>query len=146
MSGMFYKNFFDLSIDMFCIANAEGYFIELNQRWSETLGYSIEELKSKPYVEFVHPDDRGDTQNATVKLSKGEPVFTFKNRYIHKSGKVVWLSWNSVNRDGIVYAVARDITSEIENELLLDQLQKNAKIGGWKHDYSRNFAKNASSN
>ncbi len=141
---MFYKNFFDLSLDLFCIANAEGYFTELNQRWEDITGYSIEELKAHPYMHFVHPDDRGDTQNATVKLSQGEPIYTFKNRYIHKNGKVIWLSWNSVNRDNKIYAVARDITAERNNEILLEQLQTNAKIGGWRRDLSASLIERTS--
>ncbi|NMA65767.1 MAG: PAS domain S-box protein [Clostridiaceae bacterium] len=54
-------NFFSLSIDMLGIANTEGHFVEINDAWEQTLGWSTEELLSKPYLGFVHPDDHEAT-------------------------------------------------------------------------------------
>ncbi len=112
--------FFDLSIDLFCIANTQGYFWRLNNNFSRTLGYTPKELTARPFIEFVHPDDQPDTLNEIVKLSRGEPTIQFRNRYRHKNGHYISLEWTarSLESEGVIYAVARDISERIrlENE------------------------------
>jgi PAS domain S-box-containing protein len=110
--------FFDLSLDLFCIANTQGYFWKLNSNFTRTLGYTAQELTSIPFIEFVHPDDRPDTLNEIAKLSRGEPTIQFKNRYCKKDGQYIWLEWTarSLTHEGVIYAVARDITDRIQLE------------------------------
>lgn len=110
--------FFDLSLDMFCIANTQGYFWRLNDNFTRTLGYSAHELTSKPFIEFVHPDDRPDTLEEILKLSRGVPTIRFINRYRHKNGHYISLEWTarSLEAEGVIYAVARDITERIRLE------------------------------
>jgi serine/threonine-protein kinase len=116
--------FFDLSLDLFCIANTQGYFWKVNGDFSRTLGYTTKELTSSPFIEFVHPEDRTDTLNEIMRLSRGEPTIQFKNRYRKKNGEYIWLEWNarSLKEEGMIYAVARDITERIlleeEKELI----------------------------
>ncbi len=104
--------FFDMSIDLLCIANFEGYFIKLNPAWSKTLGYTLEELLSEPFLNFVHPEDRESTQAELEKISQGSSAIHFENRYRCKDGSYRWLMWNSTPSTelGKIYAVARDIT------------------------------------
>ena len=119
--------FFQLSPDMLCIANGDGFFIEINGAFTKVLGYSKEELLSKPYVEFVHPDDRNATMTATGDLAGGNPVYLFENRYITKDGDTKWLSWQAIPLENgtRVYAIARDVSEtklsaeKTENERLL---------------------------
>ena len=103
---------FTHSIDLLCIAGFDGYFKTLNPSWSRILGWSIDELLSKPWTEFVHPDDRDITVNARLNLVDGKDVYQFENRYICKDGSYRWLSWNSYpyQKEKVIYAVARDIT------------------------------------
>ncbi|HEY9420409.1 MAG TPA: ATP-binding protein, partial [Thermoanaerobaculia bacterium] len=103
--------FFDMSRDMLCIAGFDGYFKQINPTWERVLGYTSEELKSKPFVEFVHPDDRGATAGEAQRLSIGSGTLDFENRYQAKDGSLRWLSWrSSVNEERqLIYAVARDI-------------------------------------
>jgi serine/threonine-protein kinase len=112
--------FFDLSLDLFCIANTKGYFWKLNSNFTRTLGYSTKDLTSTPFIEFVHPEDQPDTLNEMTKLSRGEPTIQFKNRYRKKDGQYIWLEWTarSLANEEVIYAVARDITERIrlENE------------------------------
>lgn len=106
---------FDLSVDMLCIATLEGQFLRVNPAFGQTLGYADEELLAKPYLEFVHPDDREATLAVMrEKLGTGEEVLNFENRYRHKDGSYRWLRWTSrpVVEDGVTYATARDITEE----------------------------------
>jgi PAS domain S-box-containing protein len=104
--------FFNLSIDMHCVAGFDGYFKRLNPAWERALGYTIEELLARPYLEFVHPDDRKPTTAEADKLSDGGKVLSFENRYRAKDGTYRWLEWVSVPypSEEMIYAVARDIT------------------------------------
>lgn len=126
-----YKLLFDSSIDLLCIAK-NGYFFKVNKAFTNLLGYSEAELYSKPYTEFVHPDDANKTNTETFQLLNGINCVSFENRYITKTGKVIWLSWNGYPIEGVVYASARDITAkkEFEQELLdaKDIAQKESKI------------------
>jgi PAS domain S-box-containing protein len=110
--------FFDLSLDLFCIANTQGYFWRLNDNFTRTLGYTAKELTSKPFIDFVHPEDRPDTLNEIMKLSRGEPTIQFINRYQHKDGRYLSLEWTarSVEEEGVIYAVARDVSERLRLE------------------------------
>jgi PAS domain S-box-containing protein len=113
---------FNLTLDMFCIAGFDGYFKYLNPAWERTLGWSIEELLSKPWLDFVHPDDAENTENIKSVLVYGKEIYQFENRYISKDGSIKWLSWNSqpFPKENIMIGAVRDITEtkRIENELL----------------------------
>jgi PAS domain S-box-containing protein len=103
---------FNLSSDLFCIAGFDGYFKRLNPSWEQTLGVSREELLSRPYVEFIHPDDREITRKEAEKIAGGELTFSFENRFRRGDGTYIWLLWNATpNSDqGLIFAAARDIT------------------------------------
>lgn len=105
---------FELSLDMLCIADSEGYFRRVNPAFQRTLGYTSEELLRTAFVEFVHPEDRDRTRRAMEQLSAGEPVVDFRNRYRARDGSWRWLAWRSSppDEEGRIYAVARDITEE----------------------------------
>ncbi len=106
-------NFFNLSPDMLCIANEDGYFIDISAAWSRLLGFTQQELMSRPYIEFVHPADRDRTIAEERKLYAGShQVVNFINRYATSSGAYRWLSWNAlwVPERSLVYAAAHDLT------------------------------------
>ncbi|HAE23176.1 MAG TPA: hypothetical protein DCG47_12775 [Spirochaetaceae bacterium] len=102
------------SIDLLCIAGFDGYFKVLNPSWERTLGWSAEELKSKPWLDFVHPDDRDSTGHIRTVLVDGRPVHQFENRYVCKNGEIKWLSWNSFPypEEGMMFGVARDVSEQ----------------------------------
>ena len=104
--------FFTLSLDLMCIAGYDGYFKRVNPAWTRVLGYSEEELLSRPYRDFVHPDDRDATDSESNKVASGQTVVYFENRYLHKDGTLRWLLWTSTPYPAqqLVYAAARDIT------------------------------------
>jgi diguanylate cyclase (GGDEF)-like protein/PAS domain S-box-containing protein len=106
------QQFFDLSMDLLCIANFEGYFLQLSHGWSQALGWSLDELKSRPFVEFVHPDDIAATVTEAQKLTEGALTINFENRYRCKDGSFRWLLWSATTsaEKHLFYAVARDIT------------------------------------
>jgi PAS domain S-box-containing protein len=110
--------FFDLSLDLFCIANDQGYFWRLNENFTRTLGYSSKELTSQPFMAFVHPDDHTKTLVEFSRLMKGEPTIQFINRYRHKDGHYIFLEWTarSLAEEGMIYANARDISDRLRLE------------------------------
>src|SRR3954469_7579916 len=104
--------FFALSLDMLCIAGFDGYFKRVNASWQRTLGYTETELLSRPYFELIHPDDRDVTRVQVRRLTDGQEITYFENRYLHKDGTFRWLLWTSkpLPQLQIIYASARDIT------------------------------------
>ncbi len=103
--------FFRVTVDLFTIATKDGYFKKLNQSWSNLLGYSNEELMSKPLTNFIHPEDLEATKIAMNKIIDHEAhVSSFVNRYRTKHGHYKYLEWNATLFDDVIYASARDIT------------------------------------
>ena len=110
--------FFDMSVELLCIAGFDGYFKQLNQAWERTLGFSLEELKNRPFIELLHPDDLASTEAESQRLRLGVEVVDFENRYLTKDGSYRWLSWraSSAPELGLIYAVARDIEDQKQIE------------------------------
>ena len=106
------ESLFNLSPDLLCVADFDGYFRIINSAFENTLGHSRQVLLETPFIEFVHPDDKVVTLAAMEKLTRGESVRDFENRYRCKDGTYKWLAWNSVPvvHEGFEYAVGRDIT------------------------------------
>ncbi|MCH8556647.1 MAG: PAS domain-containing sensor histidine kinase [Balneolia bacterium] len=123
--------FFELSRDLLCIASFEGYFKRVNPAACEVLGYTEEELLSRPITYFQHPDDKEITRRTREPILQGKPLTNFENRYITKEGKVAWLAWTSVplNESRLIYAIAKNVTAkkqyEAERNKLLSELSKN---------------------
>lgn len=108
--------FFDLSLDLFCIASYEGYFLRVNENFPKALGYSAKELVSRPFIDFVHPDDRQKTIDQCSSIAFGNQCVRFRNRYRRADGRYLWFEWNAQAwpEDRAIYAVARDVTKRIE--------------------------------
>ena len=106
------NRFFNLALDVMCVAGYDGYFKRVNPAWTRLLGYTETELLTRPYVELVHPDDREPTAAQARKLSEGEAVVYFENRYLHKDGTFRWLLWAATPyaAQQVIYAAAHDIT------------------------------------
>ena len=124
------QRFFDLSIELLCIAGYDGYFKVLNPAWERTLGWTTAELMAKPFVEFVHPDDLEATVAASRGLAyEGQPVISFRNRYRCRDGSYRWLHWNAVPypSEQIIYGAAHDITDLVEAHEELSRAKESAE-------------------
>jgi PAS domain S-box-containing protein len=108
------NRFFALSVDMLCIAGFDGFFKQLNPSWHEILGFTDEELKSKPLLEIIHPEDREATAAQLARLKEGAPVVSFDNRCSCRDGAYRWLGWtaSAFPAEGLLYMFVRDITSQ----------------------------------
>ena len=136
---------FSMSLDMICIADIKTLtFIKINPAFTEILGYAEEELLKRSFLEFIHPEDLGETRNVLKQnLQMGIKVKNFENRYRCKDGSYRWFSWVSQPdiEKGVTYAIARDITDWKQNEkalkqskALLDATGRMARVGGWELD------------
>src|SRR5215510_11194378 len=122
--------FFTLSLDLFCVATFDGYFVRVNPAWQTVLGLEEEELRSTPFIDFVHPDDCQATDDAMSALKSGAHVIDFENRYRAKDGSYRWLQWFAAPfiKQELVYAVGRDITERKAARDRLAQLVEELEI------------------
>ena len=135
-----YKNIFDHNLDLICIASIDGYFVEVNDAFTNTLGYSKKELYDQSFLNYIYPADLDATLLQLKKLSKGDKVIKFKNRYYTKEKKLKWLSWSAIPKsEFLIYAIARDVTEEenklrivIDVENSMNSMEILANIGSWK--------------
>jgi PAS domain S-box-containing protein len=118
---------FTLSADLIAVADFDGHFTRVNPAAEQILGYTEEELLTRPYVELVHPDDREKTALEAAAIGHGKTTLSFENRYVRKDGSERVLEWTStpVVEDRLMYAMARDVTerrrAEAEAERLADE-------------------------
>lgn len=144
--GSDYDRLFNLSLDLLCVAGLDGYFKRVNPSWTRILGWSEEELLSRPVADFMHPDDRERTLQARAGLARGVLVRGLENRYLCKDGSYRWLSWQSAIEPAAstVFAVARDITErrQLEHEHLVRSKLESTGIlaGGIAHDFNNLLA------
>jgi two-component system sensor histidine kinase/response regulator len=113
--------FFRLSLDLFCVATFDGYFVRVNPAWQHVLGFTDAELCASPFIEFVHPDDRAATVSSLSALTTGGHVIDFENRYRARDGSYKWLQWTAAPfpAQGLVYAAARDVSDRKSAEAAL---------------------------
>ncbi len=113
--------FFDLTVDLLCIAGMDGVFRRVSPAWTTLLGWSAEELCSQPFMSFVHPDDVEATLAEVASLAEGAITIEFENRYRCRDGSYRILSWNTAPdpATSTLYASATDITSRREAEAAL---------------------------
>jgi len=126
------QRFFDLSLDMLCVAGFDGFFKHLNPAFSETLGFTDEELKSRPFMEFVHPDDH-DSTTAVVRAlgERTGQLVNFENRFMKKdSSDYCWLRWSATfdPDSDTMFAGARDVTEERLNGARLHEALNAAEV------------------
>lgn len=126
--------------DIICITDMKGKFLKINKAGCELIGYNEDEIINNTFDKFLHPDDRDLSKNDLFKLNNGQNTFGFENRYITKNGEIIWLSWTSnfSQKDGLIYASARNITEEKKLRELNRQANTLAKIGSWEMDLTSN--------
>lgn len=121
-----FLKFFNLSTDIMVIADPNGAFKKVNPACLKILGYSAKELLSKPFIEFIHSEDKQATLNEMARQIKVGSSLNFENRYLCKNGKVLWLSWraNFNKNEGMTYATARDITQNKRDQSELTRMNR----------------------
>lgn len=153
------SKWFEMSNDMLVEASLDGYFLRLSPRWEAVLGWTREELMSRPFKEFVHPDDLEATSIRADTLDVGPAeLINFENRYRAKDGSYRWLLWSAKSDNKRKYAIARDITDrkllEAEREELLAKVSEIARTDfltglpnrrAWEEEVRKEIARSARS-
>jgi len=123
------NRFFSLAVDMLAIAGFDGYFKQVNPTWLRTLGYSEEELKARPLIDFVHPEDCQSTLREFKRLTLGSTTEYFENRYQCEDGSFRWLGWTAAPfpAERLVYIFARDITGQKQADAEIQHLNQELK-------------------
>lgn len=128
---------------LICAVNLRGQFIFLNDYWQEVLGWSNEEMVGKPFIEFIHPQDREQSSRVVDDIFKNKnKIIDFRNRYLTKSGDYRTLEWVARFVDEqLVAGAAKDITDKVElqarteeSHALLKQAEKMSRVGHWRVD------------
>jgi PAS domain S-box-containing protein len=129
--------FFNVTLDLLCIANTDGYFLRLNPTCEKLLGYTREELMAKRFLYFVHPDDVDSTLKAISALASQKGIYSFENRYRCKDGTYRWLEWSSSPSGNFIFAAARDVSERKradealrKNRRLLAEVERIGQVGG----------------
>ncbi|KZL92296.1 PAS domain S-box protein [Clostridium magnum] len=120
--------FFDVALDLLCIADLDGKFLKLNRHWEEALGYSLQELEERKFMDFIHNEDIQSTKEAMKDLSLSKIISNFVNRYRSKNGDYRWIEWRSIAFNNRIYAAAHDITDRKIREQELFNAKKEAEV------------------
>ena len=118
---------FNLVPHIICVAHTSGYYKRANPAMTKVLGYTEDEFTSRPFFDFIHPEDHEKTKNEIEKQKDGNPVIHFENRYRRKDGSYRLFAWKATpaNESGNVYATASDIT---DSRLAEEELRQHEHI------------------
>ncbi|TQD25377.1 PAS domain S-box protein [Methanolobus vulcani] len=123
------ERYFTSSLDLLCIANINGQFVRLNPEWENVLGYPVSELEGRPFIDFVHPDDKETTiETLTRQSTEANTVRSIVNRYRARDGTYRWIEWRSTRIGELIYGVARDITQRKEAEEKLFENEEKLRL------------------
>jgi PAS domain S-box-containing protein len=136
-----------LSTDLMDVCRSDGTLVAVNPAWTTMLGWSEEDLLASNFLGLIHPDDVESTLAELASLDQGAQTFRFENRFRTRDGGYRLISWTAVPKEGLFYAIGRDITAERgaaealrQTEEALRQSQKMEAVGqltgGIAHDFN----------
>ncbi|MEM0911226.1 MAG: PAS domain-containing protein [Pseudomonadota bacterium] len=136
LSAIKFQRFFDTSLDMLCIVDADGNITYLNSRWTDILGHAIGELMGNGFMHYLHPDDAKSTIKSFKQVLGDKLVTDFQNRYRSSDGKYRWISWNATydQEQQLVYCIGRDVTEQKRIQACLEILEETTGVGVWDVD------------
>ena len=115
------EKFFELSQEVMCVAGFDGYFKHVNPAFCRLMGLSEKEMLANPFLDLVHPDDRGVTAEEVTGLGQNKVTLHFENRYRTTQGDYRTISWSATPdvEKSLIYAAGRDVTlfRKAQNEL-----------------------------
>jgi PAS domain S-box-containing protein len=116
------ERFFVLSPDLLCISGPES-VVRINPAFGQILGYSIDDLAARPYLDLVVSEDRDRVRGLLEQLPGHAGPVRFEDRVICRDGSQRWVEWSVVWHRGLFYAVGRDATERRREQGELHQAQ-----------------------
>src|SRR5690606_10518330 len=65
---------FNSTLSLNAVANFDGRFVKVNPAWEKILGWPLDVLLARPFMEFIHPDDLKRTTKVFELLRDGRDV------------------------------------------------------------------------
>ncbi|WP_147676863.1 PAS domain S-box protein [Algibacter pacificus] len=121
---------FELSNDLICIAGIDGYFKKVNPAFEENLGWDTQALLETSIFDFIHHADVEISAKEIMKLAEGSDTVNFTNRFRNVKGEYRVLQWvaSPEPNTGNIFAIARDITNEVNKSKALKISEERFKI------------------
>jgi PAS domain S-box-containing protein len=115
---------FTLSTDLIVVAGFDGFWKRVNPAFETRLGYTESEALTRPYLDFVHPDDRERSEAEAARALGLETILVFENRMVCKDGSYRWVEWTAtpVPEEAVLYGVGRDVTERRQAETEVERL------------------------
>jgi PAS domain S-box-containing protein len=126
-----YQKFFNITHDLFCIVDQNGYYKKVNPALSNLLNYAEEELQANPFTYFMHPDDVPAVKKEYFEVTKGKRNQVLENRFRSSDGRYHWISWYTIVSDekGTFYSTGQNITEQRQlQEAFKKQQEENRKM------------------
>jgi PAS domain S-box-containing protein len=123
------SNVLDASLDVICVINEAGFFLQVSAAAFAIWGYKPDEMIGKKFTNFIYEKDILKTLDIATNVMAGKNIMHFENRYIHKDGSLVWMEWNASwdKQSKVRYGIARDISEYKKNEAALIASEKKYK-------------------
>lgn len=123
----FYAIFNQAAVGVAVIDACSGKFQQVNQKYSDIIGYSCQEMQALDFTQISHPDDLLAEQVKMQKLWTGEMRdFSVQKRLFRKDGSIIWVNitvsslWSKGKSPSFCMAIVEDITRAKQAEAVLD--------------------------
>ena len=121
------QRIFETSQDLILVTDTNGTFIQVSPSAMHILGYRPDEMVGRSAIGFVYEDDLGSTRAEMRQARRGRLMRNFETRYVHKSGRIVPLTWMGVWSEPVKrhFFIGRDMT---ESQLARQALAESARM------------------
>lgn len=113
---------FNIASDLFTISDLSGTFVQVNQVWSKTYGYSMKDVENHSIWEFLPVDEYSQIKNIINSLNYSNENINYTTRLRHKNGNISYIEWSSQKQGDRIYSVGRDVTDRIYREKEIEYL------------------------
>lgn len=127
---------FNLTPDVICMMNRKGRFLRINPAASKALGHSERDLLQLRIFDTVSPEDKSRLDIEFASLDTSQRSSYAELCHVTSDDQRKWLAWSlsSFPEEGLIFAVAKDISEKKQLELLLERSNEMARIGSWEVD------------
>lgn len=133
-------HFMEMTSDVLVVSGSNGTFESLNPQFTDRLGFTLDDLQGKGFLDLVHPDDRAAVRTAMIGLLHSEDdvqTIEMECRLISNVAQILWMEWKHKKAQGKIFSAGRDVTPIKKQEQALQrreqQLSEAEAIGHMGH-------------